>query len=207
MRLWVVAVMLALAAPVDAGPKPGRIVRIERKRTGARGTPRVCQLNTGDNSLSCFGQPPSVGEIANVVGNDGILGAVRVTKVEPQNPSSTYGTNCSDGLWRADTEVVEGLNNPGGVPYGAWAIVDVTMQPSAKLTDPPQQLPAGASGESAALTLDRDGEPPGDFMVTWYPCNAANPGGNTQTYCVDFWFANGASGWSKSRQDMVTWCM
>src|SRR5689334_2200954 len=157
-------------------------------------------------SLSCFGQPPQVGEVAPAVANDGILGQVRITKVEPQNATS-MGANCSDGLWRAETEIVDGLNNPASIPYGAWVILDVPLQQTAKLTDPPAQLPAGAPGESAALTLDRDGEAPPEFMVTWYPCNQANPGGNTQTYCVDFWFSNASSAWSKSRQDTVTWCM
>jgi hypothetical protein len=209
VRVWVLAAVIAvIAPPVEAGPRPGRIVRVERPRSGARGVPRICQLNPGDNSASCFGLPPVVGEIANVVSNDGIVGSVRVTKVEEQSSGGGLRASCTQGLWRAETELTlnPDVNLPNGVPYGSWIIFDVTMQTTAKLGDAPAQLPSGQPGESAAVTLDKDGEAPADFLVTWYPCNNTNPAGSAQTYCVDYWFAT-ATQWSKTRQDLVTWCM
>jgi hypothetical protein len=211
VRILALAAALAVTAPpADAGPRPGKIVRVERPRTGSRGVPRICQLNPGDNSASCFGLPPVVGEIANVVGNEGIVGSVRITKVEEQAASSGLRASCTQGLWRAETELTVNpdLNLPNGVPYGSWILLDVQMLASGKLADPPPQLPGGQSGESAAVTVDKDGDSAADFLVTWYPCNSSSAAvtGSSQTYCVDYWHA-AVSQWTKTRQDLVTWCM
>lgn len=213
MRFAVITVALVLVAPAhvapaDAGPRKGKIVRVERPRTGARGTPRFCNLNPTDSSATCFGAAPAVGDSASIVSNEGIQGHARVTAIQVQSPSGQSGAACTQGLWRAEVELSDvDRNNPNAIGYSSWLVFDVGLSPGAKITDPPLELPSGEAGESAAVSVDRDGEAPADFLVTWYPCQAKAPTSNAQAYCIDYWFASDGKTWSKSRQDIVSWCM
>jgi hypothetical protein len=208
MRLVLLATSLLLVVPPHAGhagpKKKGKIVRIERTRGGSRGTPRFCQFNQGDNSGTCYGLPAEQGEIGSLLTPEGVMATAKVAKIEPQN----NGSSCANtGLWRAEFEV-QGLQDPTRLNWNAWIVFDVALGAGAKLADAPAEMPGGVPGESAAITVDRDGVAPADFLVTWFQC--PNPNGQSmQTYCVDYWFNSSSPDmrWTKTREDTVSWCM
>jgi hypothetical protein len=169
VRFLTLALLLALVAPpVDAGPRRGKVVRVERPRTGARGTPRICQLKEGTSGM-CWGKAPVVGESAWVIDAQKLRGQIRISKVEPSDAACAVPQYWSFEYESQDADL-DGIE-----PYSTWALVDVDLSPRARVVDP-QSVKAPDDQDSAWLAVDRGrGEGTGtanaDFMVVAFSCN------------------------------------
>jgi len=207
VRVVLLALILAIVPPAAAGPRRGKIVRVERPRTGARGVPRLCQFVPSDISASCFGQPPAVGETGTLLASTGIVSDVRVKVVEPLNPGGAAFAACTEGLWRLEVELADVRTDLRDAGYGAFVVFDVGLSQGARIADsPPAPLPSGLADEQPVVAISRDGRDAADFVVTWRPCpGMGTKTTNSATYCVDFWAETGSS-WSKLRGDTVSWC-
>jgi hypothetical protein len=202
------AALVSVAVPAAAKPRPGRIVRVERPRTGTKGALRMCQYNNHDTSAICFGLAPQAGEIGTVLrtrdsSGVAILGRVRVKRVEATNPGQSGPSTCSTGMWRAELEVVQDLTTD---PYGSWLVFDAGLGPGAQLVDAPPELPGKHDNEQAAMTIDRDGDGTPEAMVTWYPEDGDNAASASPRYLADYW-EGGPARWHRVRQDRIAWCM
>jgi hypothetical protein len=207
-------VVVATIAPPDGSARPGRIVRIERPRTGNKGTLRVCQYH-GESSVMCYGTPPRPGESGTLLTDiqpgarptDGVRGVVKVEEVTATNLSNPGGgaQPCATGMWTA--KLVADPNRVDSYASNVWIIFDAALGPEARLVQPPNELPGKVSGEAAPVTIDRDGDNVADYMVTWYQSDSSGTSG--MRYTLDFW-QNEQRGhdprWRRLRQDHVSWC-
>jgi hypothetical protein len=212
-RFGLAAAVVLATVPADGWARPGRIVRVERPRTGSKGSLRVCQYN-GDVNVMCFGAPPRAGESGTLVTEaqsgaiSGVRGTVKVKLVEPSNPGVGGTTSpCAAGLWRAELEP-DGAR-VDGYTSNTWVVFDGALGAEARLVQPPQELPAKVPGETAPVTIDRDGDNIADYLVTWYQSDT-NVSGSTR-YTVDFWQGehrrhDDEVRWRRLRQDVVSWC-
>src|SRR5688500_14955987 len=101
------AVALAIAAgePGVAAPRgrAGKVVRVDRPRAIARSVPRVCQLAPRELRGQCFGPEPTVGELAAVLDDRGVLAHLRVASVHDSRDS------CGNvSLWDVTYTLVRG---------------------------------------------------------------------------------------------------
>jgi hypothetical protein len=214
----------APARPAAAKPAPGkrsgRVVRIERPRSGGGGTPRVCQLAYDasypqTNQGMCWGQGVEEGEEAAVVDFTGVRGRIRVSAVTP--PSCNSG---SYSMWMFNFERIEGNLEalPSGVYNGnLFGLFDVPGQTGMlRGMDATQLRPPSSTGvEAGWVALDRDGDASEDFLVDYYQCDDAGApvqasygyGGNPSPHglCMDYWARDGGS-WRRLRQDIATTC-
>jgi hypothetical protein len=206
--LLVLSVALVVPeAPIDAGPrgKAGKIVRVERPRTGARGTPRMCQL-LDVHSGRCYGKGPTVGEVGWVVGSQQNYGTIRITNVEPSEPSCA-----TPQFYTFELEAIDGSLD-GAEPYGSYVLLDVDVTSNARVVEPSRVR--GPDGESPWMAIDRtgsaDSDNPADLIVTAFACDEQGqkypPGqyGNGG-YCMDYHTSIG-SRWELARRDVVAPC-
>jgi hypothetical protein len=202
--------LVALAAPTTAGPragKSGKIVRVERPRTGARGTPRICQM-IDVKAGRCYGKAPVAGEIGWVVGSQKNHGTVRIGKVEPSD------TNCpTPQFWSFEIEEVD-ASLAGLEPYGSYILIDVDVTASARVVEP-SRVKGPDNGESPWIAIDRSGstssDNPADMIVTAFACDEQgqrypNGGYSNGGYCMDYYTHGGGSRWDLIRRDVVIAC-
>jgi len=204
----ILAGLCVVAAPTEAGPgKHGRIVRVERPRTGSHGTPRVCQLSD-TKSGTCYGKGPTEGETAWLIDNQKNRGQIRITKVTASTPNCT-----NPQFWSFELEPLD-ADLKDIEPYRSYVLLDIDAGSEARVIDT-SRLTA-PDGSSPWLALDRGrgvasgGDDAADVMVTAYGCDSAGQritsggyGGNG--YCLDYFFLSGGH-WDMSRHDVVTNC-
>ena len=197
--------LVAPSAPSEAGPKAGKIVRVERPRTGSHGTPRMCQLYD-TRSGRCYGKGPTVGEIASLVSTQDHHGQVRITKVDASEP------NCATPqFYSFEFETIDARLD-GVEPYGIYVLLDVDVTSNARVVEPGRVR--GPDGESPWMALDRSGsadsDNPADLIVTAFACDEQGqkyPSGQYGNggYCMDYYTSIGAR-WELARRDIVTPC-
>lgn len=197
---------LAAAVPADAGPRKGKVVRVERPRTGARGTPRICRLSDPGKGM-CWGRAPIKGELGFVVGPEGRgqpgnRGQIQVGEV----------TEAQDGCsmpkyWMFDLEPMSS-NLVDLEPWSTWVVLDVDVTSNAKVLEP-SAVKSPDDANPAWLAIDRgrggDGESAADFLVTAFGCDSTGSpvgAGGGNGYCIEYW-VRGTGQWSKIRRDIV----
>jgi hypothetical protein len=201
----VLVVSLAPPRAAQAGPRAGHIVRVERPRTGARGTPRICRLNDAASAI-CWGRPPIKGEIGWLVGpaangHAGNRGQATVGEVtaSPDSCTSTVYWNVvldTSGADLADLDT-----------WSTLLVLDIDVGAGGKAVDistikdspDPQHSPSFALARGR---LDDAGDT-ADIVVTAYSCDAQGqpvPDGSPG-YCLDYWFR--ASRWTMVRRDVA----
>lgn len=205
-----VTVVVVPTAPSVAGPhggKAGRIVRVERPRTGARGTPRICQL-TDVKAGQCYGKGPIEGETAWLIDNTRNRGQVRVGKVQPSTP------NCATPqYWSFDVDTLD-ADIKDIEPYRTYLVLDIDTGSAGHVVDT-SRLTA-PDGQSPWLAMDRGrglggyGDDAADVMVTAYSCDAngakiVNGGYGGNGYCLEYYLLSGGH-WDMARRDVVTNC-
>ena len=213
VRLLTFCIVLAFVAPADAGPRRGgKVVRVERARTGPRGVPRACQILAERGTGNCWGRGPVKGEHAVVVDGNGYHGVIEIREVTERNDNSC-GT---PQFWEYRFDVVEG-DLKGTQDYGTWALIDVDVTPRIKMLDPGSiKSPSGKDGEQPYAVFDRDGNGDGtdsgngaDFAVVAFPCqpDTGAPMRVAQAgYCMDYWMQPRGGQWALARRDVVQIC-
>ena len=204
VRLLALCLVLVVVAPADAAPRRGKVVRVERARTGPRGVPRTCQVRVEDGNGHCWGRAPVKGETAVVVDPNGRHGTIQVREVTARDDG-----NCAiPSFWEFQFDLLEG-DLKGTQPYQTWALIDVDVTPAVKMLEPSSmRSPSGNDGEQPFAVFDRDGNADPDFAVVAYACDAdgklvrnGQPG-----YCMDYWIQPRGSRWTLARRDIVPIC-
>jgi len=152
-RLAVLAVALGMTQVADAGPKAGRIGRVERPRTGASGLPRMCRLDNSATTATCWAKPPVRGELGWVIGTDargpGNRGQVSVTDVREIDGGCSQAT-----YWEITVDPL-GANLKDIDSWATWLMFDLDVGSAAKsvdtsaVKDPPRR---GSRSTPAAAT-------------------------------------------------------
>ena len=204
MRLGLVLVGVALATSAGAGPRAGKVVRVERGPRGWAGSPRYCQINSDLNGY-CIGKKPDVGDRIAMVDSTRVLGEVRITSA---NAYPSNGGCAQDNVWVVQGQLETGdVSQPQGEMFG---LIDVTIDPRLghvmAVDRGPNGRPLGIDQESIhALDTDGDGMP--DLEVTQYGCDdqgQPSPTGNSS--CFDVW-VHTPRGFDRMRQDRIRNCM
>jgi hypothetical protein len=201
----VVAPIVPVVRVADAGPKAGRIVRIERPRTGSSGVPRLCRLNDATSAI-CWARPPTRGEIGWVVGPDargpgnrGQIAVGEVTEVGGSCSSPTY--------WEFKIEPMD-ANLKDVDSWATWVLFDLDLGSGAKSVEPSVVKDPPDDQNSPWVAVDRGrgdaGDGGADFVVTAYSCDEhGSPNPSTANgYCIDYWYRP-ANRWSLLRRDVA----
>lgn len=179
---------LALAsagAPADAGDGPptgkrkGKVVRVERGRAGAVGTPRLCP-NVQGTYVTCPGRAPAVGEVGVIVNEQGAVGAARVSAVVP-----IFDGCGNEASWNATLEVTRG--DPQTFGWQAHLLLEWPRAERLRVIPDNGQyvLPQGRN-EWLMAGLDGDGDHQADHAVTMFACDPTGRPGQGAS-CVAYY--------------------
>jgi hypothetical protein len=194
------------AAPIadsDGGPRPGKVVRVDRPRRTGRHPPRLCQLAPRELRGQCFGRAPALGETASVIDDRGVVAQVRVVSAqETRDPCGNVS------LWEVGYERVRG-DPAARSSYMTLAVFDLVLGPRSRLLPDPGVLPApgGPAWAQTWSAIDIDGDGGADFALVGYTCDrdgSAQAGGR-EAFCAEYWFADGGS-WTRQRLDITPVC-
>jgi len=192
MRLGLVFVVgVALCATLEAAPRPGKVVRVERHAKRLFGTPRYCAFSVGDLQAYCYGKKPEICEHITVVDAHHVVGVVRVDNVDPLGSCP----NAPTSLWLAHGQQESGdLVTPGDSAVGG--LIDITTDPRmshlVKVDRVPGDRPLTID---QVIAVDTDGDQNPDFEFLAFPCDdQGNPatGSSASTgQCLEVWVATG----------------
>jgi hypothetical protein len=221
MRAVAIACGLALgaAATVSTGAiaKPsrdGKIVRVERPRTFARQTLRICEMETTQVGLgTCLGGVPEIDDEAEVYDLTGFQGRIRITQIRAMQGDLCAGDSGAEVLF----EYIEGQ---GVVSYGQTRFMVFgadTRRETSKTVDiynSGVQSPSANNGDQPYMVLDVDGDGAADLMNSYRECAGSAPpnpyqqavmGTYNQAWCIDYW-RRGSSEWEHLRKDYFYSC-
>jgi hypothetical protein len=173
LGMVIVATVLGTAS---AGPRAGKVVRVERRARAGAIVPRWCDVSADEDAGICRGPRPSTGDTITVVGTTGILAEIRIAEVDD--------TTCNL-LWKIRGRVVRGDFSSAS----AWAaVVDAGIDGRSRLM-PAERMPSpsGRHTDEVQFAIDRDGDGREDIVGTSYVCDdngQADPNGGGDCYDV-----------------------
>ena len=199
-----------LAAPADAAPRrPGRVVRVERRRHVDPAPIHVCIVTSlPEGKLVCYGKEPAIGSTLSLVSESGPRGEAVVRSVAPSTMMDTCRTGSATDV---TVEVTTSLPGDTPTPLGVQGI---TLEERARLL--PQQtavpnLPVADPGRVWQV-LDRSGDGVGDMAIAGGDCRGeealvtVSPDGRALTaFCLDYWLDDG-QGYARAGRDIIYMC-
>jgi len=189
-------------ATAFAGPRAGKVVRIERKATTVIGAPRYCTVSPMDNIGYCItSKPPEVGDRLTVIDSQRVLGTIRVTQVTALADGCTQNTS-----WMTQGTLDSGdLSNPNGAVIG---LVDVPVDlRSAKLITVDKSPSGHAWGTDTIYAVDNNNDGTPDLEFVQFGCDdAGNVSANPTGMCGEVWTARGNRGLERVRTERVRTC-
>jgi hypothetical protein len=206
-----VAVALVATAAAAAGEtakrRRGKVVRVERGRGEAARLPRICSIDQ-TATISCFSQPPRVGEVGAVITDTGRVATVAVRTVQAHTDS------CGHSTWSGTAEIRSGGLDQ--VLYSqSYLVLDWPATPQSKLINYPAApvgVGRGPNIETMYVGIDDDGDSVPDFMAGYYMCDpSGNPNqgysgyGGGYTYCMTYYQREGGR-YRELRVDVVQQC-
>lgn len=192
--------LLTLVASASAGPRSGKVVRIER-RVQKSGPIRVCEIKPTGAGM-CFGDAPVPGDIIAVLDEQQVFGEVQINEVRSQN------AQC-DSMWNITGEVLRGdlSNSQWGRSLG---VIDGRLDRRTAHKFPEDHLPSAPSGrpdEHVIAAVDRSGAGTTDIVLTQYGCDSNGaPSSQGSEQCFDLWSHDNPAGWHRVRQMLLTPC-
>ena len=185
-RLLLIASVVGSTMLAWAAPPPGKVVRVERRRSGADDVaPTVCEVKS-DPSGFCIGKSPVVGDRGVVVDDTHVIAELRVAKIASLNPSC-------DMLWSVSFEVTSGdLSGVRSSKSIAILSAKGDHRAARRVPEDRVQSPSSNTNERVIVAVDRDKDAQIDLYVTAYQCdasgNAVAPGSQSAVdNCVDVW--------------------
>jgi len=186
LRLIATVIVVGTTLPLWAAPPPGKVVRVERRRSNADDVvPIVCEVKS-DPSGFCIGQSPSIGDRGFVVDDTHVIAELKVAKVTSLNPSC-------DMLWSVSFEVTSGdLASVRSSKSIAIVSAKGDHRGARRVPEDRVTSPSSNSNERVIVAIDRDKDAQIDLYVTAYQCDAngiaVSPGSqNAVDNCVDVW--------------------
>jgi hypothetical protein len=202
VRFASILAVVLLCATALAGPRAGKVVRVERKQQQAIGSPRYCTVSPSDNVGYCITtKPPEVGDKMTILDSAHVLGTVRVTTVTPLADGCNQNTS-----WMTQGTLESGdLSNPQGALIG---VLDVPVDlRSSKLIGVDKSPSGHAWGTDTIYAIDNnnDGNPELEFVQ--YGCD---DGGNYSVQpsglCNEVWTTRSSKGLERVRSERVKNC-
>ncbi len=193
----VVLVGLVLCTTAAAGPRPGKVVRIERAPRPVATAPRLCKV-TSDTMAMCIGKRPAVGERLTALDQSRVLGQLRVVRSE----DSPYNGCLGSALWEVEVQAEGSLSLPAGEGN---AVIDVSLDPRNARQVSVDHSPVASDAETV-VAIDSNGDGTADVEFAQYPCDDQGaPSGVPTGACFDVWVRS-AHGYDRVRQDKVKNC-
>jgi hypothetical protein len=164
-----------------ATPRPGRVVRVERRPRSGTAAPRSCEHIEGDSWI-CRGARPLPGEIISVVAPEGIAAEVRIAEVG-EVPTCRVA-------WR-----VRGRTLRGDITADpSAAVIDPSLDPRASRLMAPGAVtrsPSGRADDDVDWAIDRNGDGHEDLVATSYVCDDTGKPDINGSQCFDLWSNSG----------------
>jgi hypothetical protein len=191
-----------ISASAFAGPRAGKVVRIERKAQAVIGLPRYCTVSPMDNIGYCItAKPPEVGDRLTVIDSQRVLGTIRITQVTALADGCTQNTS-----WMTQGTLDSGdLSNPNGAVIG---LVDVPLDlRSAKLINVDKSPSGHAWGTDTIYAIDNNNDGSADLEFVQFGCDdAGNVSSNPTGMCGEVWASRGNRGLERIRTERVHTC-
>lgn len=197
-----VGVVIALCASATAAPRPGKVVRIERRPSGLSGTPRYCTVSLTDMVSYCISEKqPEVGDRLTVIDSQHVLGVLRVTHVQP------LGDGCQNNMmWMTQATLDSGdLGNPQGQMI---ATLDVPVDARHARLVTVDKSPGGHPwGTDTIYAVDRNGDGTADVEFVQYQCDdSGSQSINATSTCFEVWALMPGRGLEKIRSERQKHC-
>ncbi len=193
MRLGILLVGMALGATAFAAPRPGKVVRVERRAKRQFGTPRYCAFSIGDNQAYCYGKKPELGEQITVLDSHKIVGIAHVDNVELIGACPL----AQSSLWLAHVQPDSGdLQTPSDSQIGA--VIDMVLDRRAahlvKVDRVPGDRPLTVD-QVIGIDSDGDGAPDLEFLAFACDDQGQPPTGTgvATGQCMEVWAITGHS--------------
>ena len=180
-RASVMVVVATVLGTATAGPRPGKVVRIERRARAGAIAPRWCDVSADEDAGVCRGPRPAIGDTITVVGTTGILAEIRIAEVDE--------TTCNL-MWKIRGRVVHGDFSAAS----AWAaVVDPGVDGRSRLMAAERlPSPSGRHTDEVQFAIDRDGDGHEDIVGTSYVCDdSGQPDPNGGGDCYDVYARSG----------------
>jgi len=203
MRLDFVLALVgaSLGASAGAAPRPGKVVRVERKPRGISGMPRYCSISSDMSGYCLGGKQPEIGEHVVVIDSQRTLGVVRITTVTPLPDQCNQ-----NAVWMIQGMLETGdLASPQGQTLG---VIDVPIDPRGGRLVTVDRSPAGHPwGTDQIQGVDSNGDGNVDLEFIQFPCDDAGTQASAATgTCLEVWAATTGHGLARIRQDRVRNC-
>lgn len=190
------------AATAFAGPRAGKVVRVERKAATVVGSPRYCTVSPMDNIGYCTtAKPPEVGDRLTVLDSQRVLGTIRITQVTALADGCAQNTS-----WMTQGTLDSGdLSNPNGAVIG---VVDVPIDVrSAKLISVDKSPSGHAWGTDTIYAIDNNNDGGPELEFVQFGCDDnGNVSSNPTGMCGEVWTSRGTRGLERIRSERVHTC-
>lgn len=204
MRLGLVLVGVALYASAVAGPRAGKVVRVERKARTLVGDPRQCNVSIQDLSGYCMtAKAPVVGDRIVVLDSSHVIGTVRITEVQ----------GIPDACQQNTSYTTKGVLETGNLSNAAMSgvaigLIDVALDArKAKIVSVDRTPTGHPSGTDTVYAIDNNNDSKVDLEFIQYACDdAGNASVNAMSICNDVWSAVPGRGLERIRQERVKTC-
>jgi hypothetical protein len=202
MRVILLLVACAFAQ-AEAAPRPGKVIRIERKARRFWGEPRWCGVSLETMQAFCYGKQPALGTNVTVLDTTHTVGIYQADKIEPLG--SCRGPQNS--LW---TVHLKGDAPTTITDPNLAGLIDVAVDSRVAHLVKVDSVPGTANTNPESMTgFDLDGDDRADLAITSFTCDenndpvtALSAAGGTPDQCLQMWFANG-HGFERLRTDRI----
>ncbi len=178
-----------LAATAAAGPRGGKVVRVERAQGRPLGTPRLCTVTGNDSSAYCFGKKPEVGDVMPVVDMHHVLATLRVSAVE----SAGLCGQQQGPFWTVKTTLERGDLSSGTNDSMMFGLLDIPVDPhNAKLLKDDRVPPQRQGQVETVISVDSNGDNDPEFEFLQMKCDdSGNPTSGGASFCIEVWYSQG----------------
>ena len=192
----------ALLTSAHAAPRPGKVVRIERRTRGPTGIPRMCTVSAGDGSGFCITtKAPDVGDHLQVVDNQHVLGVIRLTQVTVLPDACNQNT-----VWMIQWALESGdLTRPDGAMIG---VLDGGIDPRSGHLVQVDRSPTGHPfGNDQVYAVDANGDGAADTEFVQFACDDGGTlSPNATGSCIEVWQQTTPLHFERTRTDRFRNC-
>ena len=193
----------AVIGSAAAAPRAGKVVRVERTKTGIAGHPRYCHIQASDMFGSCSGsRAPEIGDRMIALDRNRVIGSIRVTSVQPQ-PDGCQATN----NWYIQTVADSGdFGNARSIMLG---VADVTVDLRSGRVMDVDKTPTGHPwGTDQIFAVDSNGDGNADVEFIEYGCDDAGTASTTNitSRCSEVWGTSSGKTLERLRHDRFRNC-
>lgn len=210
---------LAIAGVGVAGPRRGKVIKVERPTNRAPREIHACQVDSFGagpaRRLTCLSGSIAVGDELDILSERGDYERVRADRVVPSRLDLCRIGEPVD----VDVTSLERQGAPGrlgSAPTQRIALSGLKTIPAvSRLIPAPTGIdpPSGSSRDSVMLGVELEGDGEIDVLVVISSCEEARrrapfiPGGRLMnSLCVDFWVRSDSGAWRRNNRELLHMC-